>query len=122
MYINYVYYFSAPSSVRNLELTLIDNTMVVRWSPPIIPYGEILQYTVQRVTSSGKSYYYVSGDQNSLALSHSGNAVVSVAAVNQYGQSSFELAKSTGMKIYVNSFVLIFSSCIHSSMSSIPLY
>ena len=94
-----IFYISAPLSVRNLELALIDNTIIITWSPP---YGIILQYIVQRITSSGKFYYYVSGSQNSLVLSYSDNALVFVAAVNQYGQSRFELAKSTGMKIKVN--------------------
>lgn len=54
------------------------------------------------VTSSGKSYYYVSGAQNSFRLPYSDDALIFVAAVNLYGQSNFELARSAGMKIEVN--------------------
>ena len=90
---------SAPSSVRNLALAIVDNTIVITWSPPIIPYyGIIVQYIVQRITFSGKSYYYVPGNQNSFELPYSDNALVYVAAVNLYGQSNFELARSAGMK------------------------
>ena len=90
---------SAPSSVRNLTLAIVDDTIVITWSPPIIPHhGVILQYIVQRITSSGKSYYYVPGTQNSFVLPYSDNALVYVAAVNLYGQSNFELARSVGME------------------------
>ena len=99
MYICIISFISAPSSVRNLELAIIDDTIVITWLPPITPYyGIILQYIIQRITSSGKSYYYVSGTQNSFVLPYSDNALVFVAAVNLYGQSNFELARSNGMK------------------------
>ena len=68
----------------------------ITWSPPSISDGMILQYIVQRINSSGKSHYYVSGDQNYLELPHFNDVLVFVAAVNQYGLSSFEQAKSSG--------------------------
>ena len=70
----------------------------ITWSPPSVSNGKILQYVVQRVNSSGRSYHYISGDQNYLELPYFNDALVFVAAVNQYGQSSFEQAKSSGKK------------------------
>ena len=70
----------------------------ITWSPPSISNGMILQYIVQSVNSSGKSYHYISRDQNNLELPYFNDALVFVAAVNQYGQSSFEQAKSSGKK------------------------
>ena len=74
----------------------------------------ILQYIVQRINSSGKSHYYVSGNQNYLELPYFNDALVFVAAVNQYGQSSFVQAKSSGKRnttliawMYV--YIIIFS-------------
>ena len=58
----------------------------------------ILQYIVKRINSSGKSYQYISRDQNYLELPYFNDALVFVAAVNQYGQSSFEQAKSSGKR------------------------
>ena len=99
VYTTFLLCISAPSSVQNLTLAIVDDTIVITWSPPTIPYyGIILQYIVQRITSSGKSYYHVPGTQNSFVLPYSDNALVYVAAVNLYGQSNFELARSAGMK------------------------
>ena len=77
-------------------VTLVGNTINITWSPPAITNGMILQYIVQRINSSGKSYHHISGNQNHLELPYFNDALVFVAAVNQYGQSSFELAKSSG--------------------------
>ena len=103
--------FSAPSSVNNLLLTVVSDVIKVTWSPPSIANGEILQYIVQRITSGGTSYHYVSGNQKYLELPYFYNALVFVAAVNQYGQSSFELAKSSGMRnkmLYYVALVFVF--------------
>ena len=70
----------------------------ITWSPPSISNGMILQYIVKRINSSGKSYHYVSRDQNYLELPYFNDALVFVAAVNQHGQSSFEQANSSGKK------------------------
>ena len=88
---------SAPSSVQSASVTLVDDMINITWSPPFISNGMILQYIVQRINSSGKFYYPVSGNQNYLMLSYFNDALVFVAAVNQYGQSSYTLAESTGM-------------------------
>ena len=68
----------------------------ITWSPPSITNGMILQYIVQRINSSGKSYYHVSGNQDYLELPYFNDALVFVSAINQYGQSSFEQAISSG--------------------------
>ena len=69
----------------------------ITWSPPSIPNGKILQYIVQIVNSSGKTCHYVPENQNFLELPYVNDALISVAAINQYGQSDFELAKPSGM-------------------------
>ena len=94
-----VIYSTAPSSVQNTSVTLVGDVINITWSPPSISNGKTLQYIVKRINSSGKSYHYISGDQNYLELSYFNDALVFVAAVNQYGQSSFEQAKSSGKKI-----------------------
>ena len=84
--------------MNNLVVTVVSNVINVTWSPPSNANGMILQYIVQRRTSSGTSYHYVSGNQNVLELSYFKGALIFAAAVNQYGQSSFKLAKSSGMR------------------------
>ena len=91
-------YISAPLSVQNVLVTLVDSTVNITWSPPSITNGMILQYIIQKINSSGKSYHHISGNQNYLELPYFNDALVFVAAVNQYGQSSFELAKPSGKK------------------------
>ena len=93
-----IIYSTAPSSVQNTSVTLVGDMINITWSPPSISNGMIVQYIVQRINSSGKSHYYVSGNQNYLELPHLNEALVFVAAVNQYGQSSFEQAKSSGKR------------------------
>ena len=105
-------YFTVPEPVQNALVTVVGNVIKITWSPPYIPNGEILQYIVQRVTSSGKSYHHISGNRNYLELPYYNNALVFISAVNQYGQSSFELAKSNG--ITINMYVCIISN--HSSL------
>ena len=78
----------------------------ITWLPSSIFNGLIVQHIVQRIDSSGKSYYSVSGDQHYLELPYFNNSLVSVAAVNQYGQSSFEMAKSSGKKDLNIAFIL----------------
>ena len=97
-HIAYVFIFSAPSSVQNSLVTLVGSTINITWSPPSTPNGIILQYIVRRINSSGKSYRHISGNQNYLELPYFNDALVFVAAVNQYGQSSFELAQPNGKK------------------------
>ena len=108
--------FSAPSSVQNALVTLVGNMINITWSPPSISNGMILQYIVQRINSSGKSYHYISGTQNYLELSYFNDALVFVAAVNQYGQSSFELAMSSGMKTYSTYSTLVV--CMYSPIAT----
>ena len=88
----------APTSVQNASVSVAGNIIIITWSPPSISNGMILQYIVQRINSSGPSYYYVSGDSNYFALSYFNGAVVFVSAVNLYGQSEFEIARSRGKK------------------------
>ena len=92
--------FLDPLPVENLFISLAANIVNITWSPSSIFNGLIIvvQYIVQRIDSGGKSYYSVSGDQHYMELPYFNDALVSVAAVNQYGQSSFELAKSSGKK------------------------
>ena len=95
-YINILYL--APTSVQNALVTVADNIINITWSPPSISNGMILQYVVQRMNSSGNSYYHISGNQNYLELPYFNNALVFVSAVNLYGQSEFEIARSSGKK------------------------
>lgn len=85
--------------MQNALVTVVGNIIKVTWSPPSISNEVILQYIVQKIDSSGRSYHYVSGNQNYLELPYFNNALVLVAAINQYGQSSFEQAKSNGTKV-----------------------
>ena len=89
-------YFTAPEPVENALVTVVGNIIKITWSPPFISNGEILQYIVQRVDSNGKSYHHISGNRNYLELPSYNNALIFISAVNQYGQSSFEVAKSNG--------------------------
>ena len=95
--------YTAPTSVQNASVTVVDNIIYITWSPPSISNGIILQYIVRRIDSSGKSYYhYILGDRNYLELPYSNDALLFVSAVNLYGQSDFELARSSSKKnVYV---------------------
>ena len=94
-------------------MSLAGNIVKISWSPPSIFNGLIVQYIVQKINSSGKSYYSVSGDQHYLELPYFNDAMVSVAAVNQYGQSSFKLAKSSGKKSLSTAFTYMYvCACI----------
>ena len=109
--------------MQNTLVTLIDKTINITWSPPSVPNGMILQYIVQRINSSGKSYHHVSRDKTYLELPYFNDALVFVSAVNQYGQSSFEQAKSNGMKTYAyNNLLVCILLLLHSSLSAISLY
>ena len=93
--------------MQNTLVTMIGKTINITWSPPSVPNGMILQYIVQRINSSGKSYHHVSRDKTYLELPYFNDALVLVSAVNQYGQSSFEQAKSSGKKtIFLDTDVL----------------
>ena len=108
-----------------LEVKLVNNAILISWSPTLRSYGTILQYIVQRVTSSGKSYHYVLGDQNYLILSYSEGAAIFVAAVNQYGQSIFEVARMHGAyENYRNIVCVDLFIYVHAcrSMPAISLY
>ena len=102
MYVLFIHFILAPLSVENLLVTLDGSTINITWTPPVIANGIIVQYIVRRLNSSGKSYHHVSGNQNYLELPYFNDALVFVAAVNQYGQSSFEMAKSNGKKNHVH--------------------
>ena len=93
-----ILYSTAPSSVQNTSVTLVGDVINITWSPPSISNGMILQYIVQRINSSGKFSHYISRDQNYLELPYFNDALVFVAAINQYGQSSFVQAKSSGKR------------------------
>ena len=93
-----MHFILAPLSVENLLVTLVGSILNITWTTPVITNGDIVQYIVRRLNSSGKSYHHVSGNQNYLELPYFNDALVFVAAVNQYGQSSFEMAKSNGKK------------------------
>ena len=115
--------YIAPISVQNALVTLVGNIINITWSLPSITNGMILQYIVQRINSSGKFYHHVSRDKYYLELPYFNDALVFVSAVNQYGQSSFEQAKSNGMKIYAyNTLLVCFLFLLHSSLSAISLY
>ena len=96
MYAYFVLFILAPEAVQHPLVLLVGNVINVTWSPPSNSNGIILQYIVQRKNSSGNFYHYVSGNQNYLELPFYNDALVFIAAVNQYGQSSFEVAKSNG--------------------------
>ena len=101
-YINTYFIISVPSSVQNATVMVVGDMINITWSPPSITDGMILQYIVLRINTSGRSYYRVSGNQNYLELIYFNNALVFVSAINQYGQSSFEQAKSSGKEtIYI---------------------
>ena len=119
-----IIYSPAPSSVQNTLVTLVGDMINITWSPPSISNGKILQYIVKRVNSSGRSYHYISRDQNYLELPYFNDALVFVAVVNQYGQSSFEQANSSGKKksLKYNALVHSLYSPINSSLSTISLY
>ena len=119
-----IIYSIAPSSVQNTSVTLVGDMINITWSPPSISNGMILQYIVKRVNSSGRSYHYISRDQNYLELPYFNDALVFVAAVNQYGQSSFEQANSSGKKksLKYNALVHSLYSPINSSLYTISLY
>ena len=101
-----IFAYLVPESVQNPLVTLVGNIISVTWSPPSNSYEIILQYIVQRINSSGKFYHHVSGVQNYLELPVYYDALVFVAAVSQYGQSSFEVAKSNGMRIHDSVIIL----------------
>ena len=94
--------YLAPTSVQNALVTVVDNIINITWSPPSISNGMILQYIIQRMNSSGNSYYRISGNRNYLELPYFNNALVFVSAVNLYGQSEFEIARSSGKKMCRN--------------------
>ena len=90
--------YIAPIPVQNTLVTLVGNIINITWSPPSTANGMILQYIVKRINSSGKYYHHVSRDKLYLELPYFNDALVFVSAINQYGQSNFEQAKSNGMK------------------------
>jgi len=68
----------------------------VTWTPPVAPNGIIYQYIVQRVNSSGNFHHHVPANQHTILLLYFDDALVFVAAVNLYGQSSFKHAVPKG--------------------------
>ena len=89
--------YTAPTSVQNALLKVVDNYINITWSPPSISNGIILQYIVKRIDSN---YLYVPGDRNYVVLPYFNGAVVFfVSAVNLYGQSEFEIARSSGENV-----------------------
>lgn len=86
-----------PSPVQNPILTLLDGIVEVTWEPPAIPNGIVYQYIVQRINASGKFFQHISATQFDTTLVYFNDALVSVAAINLYGQSQFEYAESRGI-------------------------
>ena len=110
--------------MQNSLVTLVGSTINITWSPPSTPNGIILQYIVQRINSSGKSYHHISRNQNYLELPYNNDALVFVAAVNQYGQSNFEVAQPNGKNNTNTSERLPIATCkiLYSSLSAITLH
>ena len=117
---NYYLCFTAPEPVEDALVILVGNVINITWSPPFISNGEILQYIVRRVNSSGKFYYHISGNKNYLELPFYNDALVFISAVNQYGQSNYEVAKSNGMTInmYLLYSIVFIISCIAPCLPS----
>ena len=90
--------YAAPTSVQNALSTVVDNIVNVTWSPPSISNGIILQYIVKGIDSNDNYYFHVSGNKHYLEIPYFNNALVLVSAVNLYGQSEFEIARSSGKK------------------------
>jgi len=86
-------------SVQNPSLTLVDETVVITWTPPVVPNGIIYQYIVKRVNSNRELYNHISANQNTIKLSDYSDDKVSIAAVNIYGQSDFEPVVSQGKNV-----------------------
>ena len=93
----YVHHSPAPSPVQDAVVMLVDGMIKVTWTPPVVTNGIIYQYIVQRVNSSGKFHHHAPANQHTISLPYLNDALVFVAAVNLYGQSEFEHAKSQGM-------------------------
>ena len=74
--------FLDPLPVENLLMSLVGNIVNITWSPSSIFNGMIVQYIVQGIDSSGKSYHSVSGDQHYMELPYFNDALVYVASVN----------------------------------------
>ena len=85
-----------PSPVQDPLLTLLDGVVQVTWEPPAVPNGIIYQYIVQRINASGIFFKHILPNQLDTSLVYYSDALVSVAAVNLYGQSQFEYAESKG--------------------------
>ena len=69
----------------------------VAWKPPAVSNGIIYQYVVQRINASGKYFKRILANQLDILLDYYNDALVSVAAVNLYGQSKFEYAEPRGI-------------------------
>ena len=67
------------------------------WKPPAVPNGIIYQYIVQRINASGRFFTHILPNQLDTSLVYYNDALVSVTAVNLYGQSQFEYAESKGI-------------------------
>jgi len=89
----------APSPVQDALLTLHNGIVEVTWEPPVTPNGMIYQYIVQRTNASGIFFQHISASQFNTSLPYFNDALVSIAAINLYGQSQFEHAESKGIHI-----------------------
>lgn len=77
-------------------VTLLDGIVEVTWRPPAVPNGVIYQYVVQRINGSGRFFKHIFANELDTSLVYYNDALVSVAAINLYGQSQFEYAESKG--------------------------
>ena len=92
----------APSSVQDALVTLVDGDMInITWSPPAVLNGVIHQYIVKRINSSGTFYHHVSANQHHILLPYFNDALVFISAVNLFGQSDYEYAKTNGIIMYI---------------------
>ena len=88
----------APSLVQDVLVTPVDGDMInITWSPPAILNGVIHQYIVKSINSSGTTYHHVSANQHHILLPYFNDALVFISAVNLFGQSDYEYAKTNGM-------------------------
>ena len=99
-------YHLAPSPVKNALVTLINGEIIiVTWSPSDIYTGAVHQHVIKRINSSGTFYYHASADQYHIVLPYYNDALLFVSAVNLFGLSDFEHAKTSG-KPFLNCYII----------------
>ena len=86
---------AVSSPVQETFLTVVENMINVTWSPPVAPNGIIYQHIVQQISPNDASYYHISGNKHSVLLPLFNVTRIFVTAVNIYGLSSQEFARSS---------------------------